>query len=167
MHNQQILTQRKVYGIYEKTQAMTEEQISEAICERFKGISTKEYDALVNNKELRKHDYSVNRDVLDVALKGIEGLEQFIKGVNLEKFIEWLVSHGEERIYEINTCEVDAVSYIMDTTALVIKSKLEAYWCSDIMDWALIKDHEGFIFVCGKWLVEVLKSEDATSQLHL
>lgn len=80
--------------------------------------------------------------------------EQFIRGVNLEKLIQCLVNHGEERIYEINTCEVDAVSYIMDTTALVIKSKLEAYWCSDKMDWALIKDHEGFFFVCGKWLVE-------------
>lgn len=74
----------------------------------------------------------------------------FLKTVDQDKLIRFLKNNGEERIYEINTCEVDPASYIMDTTALVIRGMSEAYWFSDKMDWALIRDHEDFYYICGE-----------------
>lgn len=82
----------------------------------------------------------------------------FINTVDLDKLIKLLIDHSNESIYEINYCDLDAASYIMDTNALILNNKSQAYWCSDKMDWAIIKDHEGFFFICGKYLAEACNS---------
>ncbi len=82
---------------------------------------------------------------------------EFEETVDRNKIIDLLKDKGETRIYEINSCDLDAVSYIMDTEALLMNQKSQAYWCSEGMDWAIIKDHEGFYFVCGAFLVEACK----------
>lgn len=78
---------------------------------------------------------------------------EFATATNQNKIIELLRFHGEEKIFEINACEVDAVSYIMDIDALSLNHNIQPYWCSNKMDWAIIKDHEDVIFVCGEFLV--------------
>lgn len=82
----------------------------------------------------------------------------FIEEIDLDRLIQLLIHYGDERIYEINSCEVDAVSYIMDTSALCLRNKLQANWFSDKMDWAIIKDHSSFVFLCGELLVNAYKS---------
>ncbi|GEM_PF-4986147 len=82
----------------------------------------------------------------------------FSTPANRNKIIDLLICHGEKRIYEVNVCDVDSVSYIMDIDALSFNRNIQPYWCSNKMDWAIIKDHEGAIFVCGEFLVNAYKN---------
>ncbi|MBB2183250.1 hypothetical protein H0486_10200 [Lachnospiraceae bacterium MD1] len=83
----------------------------------------------------------------------------FTEEIDLDRLTQLLIDHGDERIYEINSCEVDAVSYIMDTNVLCLKNKTQAYWFSEAMDWAIIKDHSSFVFLCGGLLINAYNSD--------
>ena len=59
-----------------------------------------------------------------------------------------IINNGTDRIYELN-CDTDTASYFIDTSAITFEYRTQACWFSDSMDWAVFKDHEGFVFLCG------------------
>lgn len=85
--------------------------------------------------------------------------EDFEAEVSLSQIIDILMQHGTDRIYEINTGGIASASYLMDLSALnpYFADGFNIYWCTDEMDCAIIKDHEGCYFICGEWLVDRLK----------
>jgi hypothetical protein len=86
--------------------------------------------------------------------------EDFRMAVKISEIISILSSHDIHKIYEINTGEIDAASYNMDLSVFnpYFIDGFNIYWCSDEMDWVIIKDHEGYYFIYGEWLTEGLKA---------
>lgn len=74
---------------------------------------------------------------------------QFKKVFNQEKIIQTPLQRGEKRIYQLNPWELKGVSYQMDTHLILTNPKTELYWCSDKLDWAIIKDHEDHYHIWG------------------
>lgn len=82
--------------------------------------------------------------------------EEFEVAVRLEELINILVQHEVRNIYEINVGGIDTASYIMDLSVFnpYFIDGFNIYWCSEHLDWVIIKDHEGYYFIYGKWLAE-------------
>lgn len=95
-----------------------------------------------------------NREILNI------NSGDFAAIVDRERMVDLIIDRGEKRIYEINMCELDAASYIMDTHAMLKSKNIQTYWCSDKMDWAIIKDHDGFFFICGEFLINTCNTKN-------
>lgn len=75
--------------------------------------------------------------------------DEFKKIFKRENIVEILLHRGENRVYELNTWDIDGASYEMDTHIILTNPNSELYWCTQKMDWALIKDHEGYYHIWG------------------
>lgn len=67
-----------------------------------------------------------------------------------ENIVQILLQHGDNRVYELNTWDQDGVSYEIDTHIILTTNGSELYWCTQKLDWAIIKDHEGYYHVWGE-----------------
>jgi hypothetical protein len=81
--------------------------------------------------------------------------EDFEAEASLDKIIDILRQHGVSNIYEINTGGIDTASYIMDVSVFdpFYLDGFNIYWCTAQLDWVIIKDHEGYYLIYGKWLI--------------
>jgi hypothetical protein len=86
--------------------------------------------------------------------------EDFRMAVKINEIISILSNHNVHKIYEINTGGIDTASYIMDLSEFnpYFIDGFNIYWCSNQMDWIIIKDHEGYYFIYGEWITEELKA---------
>lgn len=82
--------------------------------------------------------------------------EYFEVAVRIDEIINILAQHEVRNIYEINTGGIDTASYTMDLSVFnpYFTDGFNIYWCSEHLDWVIIKDHEGYYFIYGEWLAE-------------
>jgi hypothetical protein len=85
--------------------------------------------------------------------------EDFEGQFGIYELVDILRKHGANRIYEINTGGISTASYIMDLSAFnpYYIDGFDIYWCTEQLDWLIIKDHEGYYIIYGEWLINELK----------
>ena len=85
--------------------------------------------------------------------------DDFEGQISLDELVNVLTQHGINRIYEINTGGASTASYIMDLDAFdpYYIEGFDIYWCTEQLDWLIIKDHEGYFYIYGEWLINKLK----------
>jgi hypothetical protein len=86
-------------------------------------------------------------------------VDDFQTEVSLDRIVDALTQHEISKIYEINTGGIGTVSYSMDLYAFdpYYIDGCNIYWCTDQLDWLIVKEHEGYYFIYGEWLMHELK----------
>ncbi|MCQ1531613.1 hypothetical protein [Lutispora saccharofermentans] len=79
--------------------------------------------------------------------------------IGSDEIINILRQQETSQIYEINTGGIGTASYIMDLSVFdpYYIDGFDIYWCTEQLDWVIIKDHEGYYYFYGEWLINEIK----------